>query len=338
MRLILIGFGTIGQNLARLLEANREELRTVHGFRPKVVAVVDRRGALIDRKGLDLVRTVEAKQGAMGLQGLPEIWHERIDASEVLESVECEAVVELTPTNLRTGEPALSHLKTALRLGRHVVTTNKGPIALALPSLTELAEHNGVLLRFSGTVGGGTPILDLARKCLVGNRILGLSGILNGTTNYILTRMAEDKLPFASAMEAAKELGYAEADASYDIDGVDTAAKLVIAANWVMRASLTLPQVQVRGIRGVGLADIQEAEATGQTLKLIGRVEDGRASVAPERILRNDPLNVSGALNAITFTTALAGKITLVGQGSGGEATASAVLRDLLDIRKAFSR
>lgn len=338
MRIILIGFGTIGQNLVKLLEAHREELHRTHGLRPKIVAIVDHLGALIDRKGLDLSRAVEAKSSPLGLGSIPALWHRDMGALEVLESVECEAVAELTPTNLRTGEPALSHLKTALRLGRHVVTTNKGPIALALPSLAELAEHNGVLLRFSGTVGGGTPILDLAHKCLVGNRILGLSGILNGTTNYILTRMASNSLSLEAALQEAQRLGYAEADASYDIDGIDTAAKLVIAANWTMGIPLTLPDVKTSGIREVRPAEVQEAERAGETLKLIGRVEDGRASVAPERIGKTDPLNVSGSLNAITFTTALAGKITLVGQGSGGEATASAVLRDLLDIRRAYAR
>ncbi len=121
----------------------------------------------------------------------PEFGHPEMSPMSVLESVEAEVMVEATSTNMKNGEPGLSQIKTAFKTGKHVVTTNKGPLALALPALTELADYNKVYLRFSGTVGGGTPVLEFAKKCLQGDKILAIRGILNGTTNYILTEMSE---------------------------------------------------------------------------------------------------------------------------------------------------
>jgi homoserine dehydrogenase len=331
MRIILIGYGVVGQGLTSILMRGRSENLKDYGFNPKIVAIVDRGGAVINPKGLNLEKMLAYKKKGT-VADVPEFGRPKLSPLEVIESVEAEVVVEATPTNVKNGEPALSHIKSAFRTGKHVVTTNKGPLALEMPALTELADHNNVYLRFSGTVGGGTPVLELAKKCLAGDKIVAIRGVLNGTTNYILTEMAEKRITFQQALDSAQKLGYAETDPSMDVDGVDAACKVVIMANWIMNKKLTLRDVEVKGIRDVKLQALEEAAKRGNTIKLIGSI-DSSAKVAPTEISKHDPLCVSGVLNAVTFVSEFAGEETIIGRGAGGTETASAVLRDLLDIR-----
>ena len=333
MRIILIGYGVVGQSFARILIHREAELVKNYGFRPRVVAIVDRGGAAVNPKELDLKKmlSLKAEKGTVALgskDGRPSM-----SALDVIESVEAEAMVEVTPTNIKDGEPALSHIKAAFKSGKHVVTTNKGPLALALPALTELADYNKVYLRFSGTVGAGTPVLDLAKKCLLGDSIISIRGILNGTTNYILTEMDEKRITFQQALEKAQKLGYAEADPSMDVDGLDAACKLVIMANWIMDKKVTVRNVKIQGIRNVTLQALEEASKKGCTVKLIGSINDD-LKVMPTEISRHDPLCVGGVLNAVTFVSEFAGEETVIGRGAGGMETASAILRDLLDIKQ----
>lgn len=337
MRLIMVGFGTIGQNLARILESKKKQLLREFGFHPRIVAVVDTAGAMINPEGLDLNRALAVKQTKGSVAKDPELGRLGMDAQEVIEGVEAETVLELTPTRIVDGEPGLSHIKTALRRRRHVITTNKAPLAIAMPSLMEMASYNKALLKFSGTVGGGTPILDFARKCLNGNRIESVRGILNGTTNYILTRMAESDTSMDVALKEAQVLGYAEADPSYDIDGMDTACKLVILANSTMGREVSLKDVEIKGIREVTREDIEAARKKGSRIKLIGTV-DGGVSVRPEAVPLGHPLCIGGTLNAVSFRTELTGELTVVGKGAGGVETASAVLRDIVDVRRALAQ
>lgn len=336
MRVILIGYGVVGQSFARILLRRQDELIRNYGFHPKVVAIVDKGGAAVNPRGLNLEEMLSLKVEKDTVAASREYGRPDVPALDVIKSVEAEAMVEATPTNVKDGEPGLSHIKTAFRNGKHVVTTNKGPLALALPVLTELAEYNKVYLRFSGTVGAGTPVLDLAKKCLLGDRIISIRGILNGTTNYILTEMDETHITFQQALENAQKLGYAEADPSMDIDGIDAACKLVIMANWIMNKKVTLKDVSVQGIRNVAPQALEEAAKKGCTIKLIGSINDD-LKVMPTEISRNDPLSVGGVLNAVTFVSEFAGEETLIGRGAGGMETASAVLRDLLDIKQTLS-
>jgi len=338
MRMIIIGFGTVGQNLARILHSQERRLLREFGFYPRIVAVVDSRGAAVDTKGLDLKRTLTIKQMKGSVARDPELGCAGVDPKEIIEKVEAEAVLELTPTNVTDGEPGLSHIKTALRNRKHVVTSNKGPLAIAMPSLMEMASYNRVLLKFSGTVGGGTPILDFANRCFNGNRIRSLRGILNGTTNYVLTRMAESGISLDVALNEAQSSGYAEANPSYDVDGTDTACKLVILANCVMGKESSMRDVEVEGISKITSKDIEEAKRESSEVKLIGSIDDDEIRVQPERIPRRHPLCVGGTLNAVSFRTELMDEITIVGRGAGGVETASAVLRDVIDVRRTLAR
>ncbi|MFW6117306.1 MAG: homoserine dehydrogenase [Thermoproteota archaeon] len=336
MRIILVGCGSVGQSLIRIFMRRRRQFIRDYGFNPRVVAVVDQGGAVVNSKGVCLEEVLSSKRENETVALHPEDGHLGLCARDVIKSVEAEVMVEITPTNIKDGQPALSHIKTAFKSGKHVVTTNKGPLALALPVLTELAQFNKVYLRFSGTVGGGTPVLNLAKNCLLGDRIISIRGVLNGTTNYILTEMEEKHVTFQQALEKAQEQGYAEADPSMDVDGHDTACKLVIMANWIMDQKVTLKDVEVKGIRDIKLKNLEECNRRNCTIKLVGSIND-ILTVKPTEILRDDPLCVGGILNSVTFRSEFAGEETVIGRGAGGMATASAILRDLLDIKENLS-
>jgi homoserine dehydrogenase len=280
---------------------------------------------------LDLQRLLQAKK-AKKTVGAYERSTTRFDPVHVIENVDAEVVLECSPTDLSTGEPGTSHIISAMRTGKHVISVNKGPLALAFPSLIELANYNGVMFRFSGTVGGGTPILEFAKRCLKGDRIISFQGILNGTTNYILSKMA-DGLTYEKALEDAKEKGYAEANPSLDLDGFDAAAKLVIMANWVMGMKVTMKDVKRTGIGGVRSIDVKKAGQNSNAIKLIAACDGRHLEVSPTEVAKTDPICVNGTLNAVTFSSEHSGQQTIIGRGAGGMETASAVLRDLIEIR-----
>jgi homoserine dehydrogenase len=334
MRIILVGYGVVGKGVTTILAKRTIEKVKDFGFNPKIVAIADIDGAVINPRGFSPEKLEALKQRGYPVSADPEYGNPGMKAMEVIEQVEAEVVVEVTPVNIQTAEPALSHITTAFRTGKHVVTTNKGPLALAMPALTELAEYNNVYFRFSGTVGGGTPMLEFAKRCLAGDRILGIKGILNGTTNYILTEMGQNNVTFQNALANAQKLGYAEREPSMDIDGFDTACKTVILANWILNQKITLKDVDRTGIRDVTLDMLNNAAKRGNTLKLIGALDGvSKPVVKPTEISKTSPLCVSGVLNAVTFQCEFAAEQTIIGRGAGSIETAGAVLRDLLDIR-----
>jgi homoserine dehydrogenase len=337
LRIILAGFGTVGQALAQILHNDADRITQAYGFRPEVTAIVDSQGSCSDDGGLDLVLALKTKREHGTVAKYPKKGHRNGDGIRLISNNEAEVVVETTPSNFKDAEPGLSNIKTALANGKHVVTANKGPLALAMPALLELANHRNRQLRFSGTVGGGTPFLDFAAKCMPGERIIRIRGILNGTTNYILTRMETASLTFEKALAEAQKKGYAEKDPTNDVEGFDTAAKIVIIANWVLKRRYSLRNLDITGITKVTPQKLKQAQASNAKVKLIGRIEESSASVAPEQVPMEDPACVPDTLNALTFTADHAGDITLIGPGAGGERTASAIVRDLVSIREEYA-
>jgi len=337
LRIILVGFGTVGQALARVLHQDENRIVQAYGFRPQVTAIVDSQGSCSDNGGLDIPLALKTKNEYGTVAKYPRKGRRNGDSARLISNSEAEVVVETTPTNFKDAEPGLSNIKTALANDKHVVTANKGPLAVAMPALLELADHRNRQLRFSGTVGGGTPFLDFAAKCMPGERIIQVRGILNGTTNYILTRMETASLTFEKALAEAQKKGYAEKDPTNDVEGFDTAAKIVIIANWVLKKKYSLRNLDITGITKVTPQKLNQAKASNAKVKLIGRIEESSASVAPEQVPTTDPTCVPDTLNALTFTTEHAGDITLIGPGAGGERTASAIVRDLVSIRKEYA-
>ena len=336
-KIAIVGFGVVGQGLAEILLRHRERLRRECGFEYSVVAVSDFvKGAAYDPKGLDLAKVLELAK-SNGISRYPAAqtgWN----ALDTIRKSNADVVAEATFTNIKTAEPAYSHFKAALESGKHLVTTNKGPTALFFRELAALAKSKKVQFRYEGTVMSGTPALNLAELCLAGNEIKEIRGIVNGTTNFILTNMEKGK-SYAEALKEAQDLGYAEAVPDADVEGFDAMAKVVILAKAVMGADIKVADVDRTGITKITLDDINAARAEGKRWKLIGRLsrEGGavRASVRPEKLDIADPLaGVGGATNALTFSTDLIRNVTIIGPGAGKIETGYSILVDLLAIHR----
>jgi homoserine dehydrogenase len=334
MKLALIGFGTVGQGLAEILRDKGAQLADKYGFKAEIVAVATQsRGTLYHPDGLDIQELLTAIQKG-SLDHYPDIpdltrgW----DVSTIIRQSNADVMVESSHTNLQNGLPALDYCYAALESGKHVVLANKGPVAVAYAELVERARLANKRVLFEGTVMAGTPSIRLAMEALAGCTIHEARGILNGTTNYILTQM-EAGMSYADALAQAQQLGYAEADPAGDVDGWDAAGKVIILAAALFNKKLTLADMSVTGISGISAVDVGAAAAAGEKWKLIARVTPEGGSVAPARIPLSNPLAaVSGATNAITYSTDLLGDVTLVGAGAGRLQTGFALLSDLLSI------
>jgi homoserine dehydrogenase len=335
LRIILCGFGVVGQSLIKLFDSRAEDLYAKYGLKPRVVGVFDSKGSAVDQSGLKFSKLIEVKKKFGTVKNYAETKN-TMSGIDMLKNVEADVLIETTASNYKDAEPGMTHIITAMKKGMHIISVNKGPLALAFPSLLELATYNQVMFKFSGTVGGGTPILDYAKNSLSGERITSFAGILNGTTNYILTNMATG-VSYEDALKDAKDKGYVEADEALDLDGLDAAAKLVILANWIMGMKVTLPDINCTGIRKVTLDDIKKAAKNNCAIKLIASCNK-KLVVSPIEVSNDDPLCVNGTLNAIAFTSEHSGTQTIIGKGAGGMETASSILRDLLDIRQEIAR
>ena len=332
LRTILIGLGTIGQSYCQLLENRKGDLLTNYGIDSKIVAVADSKGVAIDEKGINISDILNVKRNNKSVSELS-IGDKSKTSIDLIEEIDAELLVDATPTNIQDGEPSASLLESAMKTKKNIITANKGPLALAFSSIVEKAEYNNVILKYSATVGGGTPILEFGRKCLEADRILEMHAILNGTTNYILTEMDDRGLDFQDALKEAQELGYAEADPTLDVDGFDAAAKLVIMGNLLLGKELVLNDLKIDGIRDITQKDITKAKDNGNTIKLIASVNN-MAKVEPVIIPKDDPMSVAGALCSVKFVSEFAGEEIIIGKGAGGMETASAMIRDLVEIKQ----
>lgn len=333
MDIILIGFGNVGQGLAQILRDKTGELREKHYFTARIVGVATRsRGTLYRPDGLDLNALLNGIENYPDQPGLERDW----TAAQLVRESRADVLVEASPTNLQTGQPALDLCYAAFESGKHVVLANKGPVAVAYADLQAKAKAADKLLRFEATVMGGTPAIQLAMQSLAGCEIKSARGILNGTTNYMLTQM-DGGMSYADALVQAQALGYAEADPSADVDGWDAASKAIILAAALFGVELKVNEMSVQGISGITAEQLAEARAAGERWKLIAQITPEGASVAPARIPIGHPLaSVSGSTNAVTYSTDLLGDVTLVGAGAGGTQTGFGILSDLLHIAQFF--
>jgi len=336
MKILLIGFGTVGQGLAELLLEKEAMLSRTYGINVQVTGIADfQKGSLYNTRGLDLKKVLAAVKKDGTLAALKnDIFDE--DALALIKKAKADVLCEATYTDIKTAEPATSHIRTAFEQGMHVVTTNKGPLALYYHELLELARKKKLEFLFEGTVMSGTPVLNLIRETLAGSEIREMKGILNGTTNYILSRM-EEGLSYEAALKKAQELGYAEAIPDADVLGWDALAKVTILANTVFAARQKPFDYPCQGITEISASDIAAAKAQGKRFKLIGRVwkegEAVKASVSPQQIGLSHPLaGVMGASNALTISSDTLGDVTIIGPGAGRRETGFSMLIDLIHI------
>ncbi|MBB6219599.1 homoserine dehydrogenase [Rhizobium leguminosarum] len=338
----LIGFGGVNRALTELLATKSPLWERDLGFRLNIVAVSDLHlGSVISPNGLDAKTLVEANFAKGGFGRLSGGSAET-DNEAIIKTAPADIVVEATFTNPTDGEPAVSHCRWALNSGKHVVTTNKGPVAIAARELKALAKANSVHFEYEGSVMSGTPVIRMAEKTLAGAEVKGFEGILNGTSNFVLCRM-EEGLDFASAIAEAQTLGYAEADPTADVEGFDVRLKVVILANELLGANFKPEDVSCNGISKLSPFDIQAAAKAGRRWKLVGsaiRNADGTitGSVAPKQLALGHPLaGVNGATNAVSLNTELLGPVTVSGPGAGRVETAFALLSDIVAIHNAQS-
>jgi len=340
-RLALIGFGNVGQGFAQILRDYGTQYEKKFGANFVITAVSDmQKGSLYDPDGLKPAVLLDAIAKTGSLESVPAPF-KGWDALKTINESNASVVAELSFTDLKTGEPAITHLKAALQSGKHVITTNKGPVALAYQELHHLADKRGVTIGVEGSVMSGTPSLRMGTELLSGAGVTCIQGIVNGTTNYILSQM-DAGAAYADALAEAQAKGYAEADPTGDVEGFDAAGKVVILANLLMGANIRMTDVEREGITKLTVDDIQQAHARNERWKLIGRVEKTasgiKASVKPQCLPETHPLaQVGGATNAITFTTELLGDVTLIGPGAGRLPTGYALVEDLLALHRHLS-
>jgi len=327
---LIAGFGTVGQGVAEVIRSRREFFRKSFGQKVRIVGAFDSSSFEYSPKGLDAATLLKRKQstGKVGKKARGG------DIREFIREKEYDTLIEVTPTNIINAEPGYGYMRAALQSGKNVITSNKGPLALRFRELSNMAKRNKVELRYEASVGGAMPVINLSRELLKGEEIYSIRGILNGTCNFILHRMKEEGLPFDQALREAQELGYAEADPSYDIDGVDSACKLAILANAIFNMDVTYSDVYRRGIRGMTEEAIKLSGEEKKVVRLIASISEGKLEVVPRMVPIGHPLSIGGTLNIVQIITDLAGDITVAGRGAGRRETASAVLSDLVALLK----
>ena len=335
IKLGMIGFGNVGHGfIAALLEKSgyyKKEL----GLDFVITAITDIRfGTVYDPDGLPLNELADAHD----FSGMDPKYLREWNTIETIREAECDVIIELSYTDLHTGEPAVLHCQEAILSGKHVITSNKGPIALYYKMLSGLARDNGVKIGYEATVMSGTPSLRLGREILLQTGIESVRGIFNGTTNFILTEM-ESGSSYEDALKKAQALGYAEADPTGDVEGFDCAGKVSILAQTLFGVFIKPDEISRQGITGITLEDIKEAKENGCRWKLIGsvkRTENGvETFVKPMMLPLDNPLaNINGATNAIQYNSDLLGDVTLIGAGAGRKETAAALIEDLFSIYK----
>ncbi len=333
--LILIGLGSVHQAFAQLLLDKRDALARRYDLAFRVVGAADSRGAVVQDDGLDLAALLAHKAAGQSVTTFPG-GNPLPDARTLAQTAAYDLLLEASPVNLTDGEPALSCVRAALRRGKAAVLANKAPLALDFTGLHALAEAHGAGLAFSATVCGGLPVINVGRRDLVAADIHRVEGIFNSTSNYILTRMAAGE-SYEEALAEAQRRGLAETDPSLDVDGWDTANKLVIIANAVLGLSIRLEDVRVRGIRGVTKAQIDRARTEGQMVRLIATAEKSesgwRLDVRPQSVPMNSFLGgVDLWEMGVVFHTDIFEDIYLKIDERGPMATAAAMLRDAVHL------
>jgi homoserine dehydrogenase len=333
LRLVFLGFGNVGRALARLLDSKRASLEAAYGMGTRVVGIATRRhGAIVRPEGINTLQAIHAVEADQSLSGLGAPGP--ADPLVFLDALEADAVLESTPVNYQTGQPALGYLEAALQRGMHAISANKGPVVHGYHRLTGLAREHGVRYLFESAVMDGAPVFSLWRETLPAADLKSFRGILNSTTNLILTQMEQGR-SYEQALANAQSIGVAETDPSGDILGWDAAVKVAALVTVLMDAPLTPDRVARRGIEGLTREDIRSANRAGKRWKLVcsaERTESGIvARVQPELIEPADSLyNVRGTSSAVTFTADVLPSLTITEGDPGPVTTAYGMLADLL--------
>ncbi|WP_303857602.1 homoserine dehydrogenase [Aminicella lysinilytica] len=342
VKVAMLGFGNAGQAFAKMLWDKESDIEKRYGCGVIVTAISTRtKGTIINDDGIDLVKACDDIKAcghfAEDTTGL-------CNASdfEVIRSADYDVICELTPLEIKTGQPAIDHIREAFVHGSHVITANKGPIAWAYRELADMARTKGLMFFYETTVMDGTPVFNLVDHDLKLCRVTEVSGILNSTTNYILEEMAAGR-DYDAIIAEGKRRGFIEEDPAMDIEGFDAAAKITALLNVLMDAGITPDQVDRKGIENITLEDIKAAEEDGKVIKLLcrGTVEGGKvkATVGPQLVDKGDMLaTIDSTTSIVSITTDLMGKVSIVEHAPEIEQTAYGIFGDLLRVMEGLVR
>lgn len=325
----LIGLGNVGTSFLELLKENQDRIKSKFNFHCKLLAIFEHDGALIDNDGIELESLLKDDKFLRANQ----FWVRNVKAENIIPTLNIDILIETTPTNPNTGEPALTHIIQAIKNKINVISSNKAPFYLQYEKIRKLASQMNCVVKYEATVASCVPALSI-KKNLAGNTVTRIRAILNGTTNYILSRMTAEGISFSVALKEAQELGYAETDPSLDINGYDAAGKLVIISNELLGWTKSINDVKIEGITKITPQALELAKLDGYVIKHLAIAEDNDLTIKPRLIRRDSPLNIQGTLNIIELQTKYAGSIILMGKGAGGFEAASAILNDLISIAK----
>jgi len=333
VNLCLTGFGRVGRAFSRIIDEKREACRIRYGLDLRLAAVLKSDGGLYSIKKTGLVGISDLRGDS--LRGHP-AWNGEIPVDKILAEIERGCLVECTPTDLKTGEPGLSYIRKALGKEWHIAAASKGALVLNFKELAATARRKNAVIKYSGATAAALPTLDTGQISLAGAEVIRIDGILTGTTNLILSRM-EEGLSFEEALKEARDRGIAEPDPSLDIDGWDTACKILLISNAVAGAELQLQDIRRAGIRHVSGEELRTARNKGTSLKLLGRMtrenDKIRAEVGLFALDPNHPLfSISGTNKGVTFLTDTMDQVTVSGGKSGPSGTAAALLKDIINI------
>lgn len=328
--------GKVGQAFATLVVQRRAILAQRYGVDLQLEGIASSNALWQAKKGPPIETLLDHLRGTGGWRELPGV-EAGSNGSHAIAVIEAEVLVDASIGRLSDGEPSHSHIRAALERGWHVVAASKGALVRHYPALRTLAVEQNARLRFGGATAAALPTVDLVEHCLAGANVLGMEGILNGTSNFILSQMADGALSFDEALHVAQERGIAEPDPRLDVEGWDTAAKLVLIGNAVWDVDLTLEAVSVRGIADLTREDMARAAQNGEVLKLVGdlRQHEGRgeACVEPRALPADHPLaHVHGAEKGAVFFTDTMDRIAVTGGKSDPVGAAAALLRDVLHV------
>ncbi len=333
-KLALLGFGNAGQAFAEMLLAKQDSIREKYGYDIIVTAIAtNTKGNLVCSEGIDLKKALDdvAKCGKF----CNESHLTDMITMEIAENADYDVLIEMTPLNIFTGQPAISHIETAFRRGKDVITANKGPIAWKFKTLNKMATDNGCKFFYETTVMDGTPVFNFTEKTLQLAEVTEVKGILNSTTNFILEELAAGA-DYDDIMERGRQMGFVEADPTMDIEGYDAAAKITALLNVLMDADITPDMVDRKGIEDITVEDIKAAETGGNVIKLLckgARDQDGKiiATVKPEEVPKSDMLaSIDSTTSIVSITTDLMKTVSIVEHQPEIEQTAYGVFGDLL--------
>ena len=335
-KLALLGFGNAGQAFSEMLLKKQDDIREKYGYEIIVTAIAtNTKGNLIGEDGIDLreaLGDVEEHGKFCNKEQLTEM-----TTIEIAEAADYDVLIEMTPLNIFTGQPAIDHIEAAFKRGKDVITANKGPIAWKFKALDQMASDNGCKFYYETTVMDGTPVFNLAEKTLQQAEVTEVKGILNSTTNFILEEVAAGS-DYDDIMERGRQMGFVEADPSMDIEGYDAAAKITALLNDLMDADITPDMVDRKGIEDITIEDIKAAENRGNVIKLLckgARSSEGKiiATVKPEEVPKSDMLaSIDSTTSIVSITTDLMKTVSIVEHQPEIEQTAYGVFGDLLRV------